>query len=142
MFPCEMSEQTVIGGTLAEVVRDIWAAFERHGLDEMLSRVPEDVEWCPVAGDGRVFRGSSEVRAFWASEESAGKRERAVPHRFEQDGETVLVSGSLRQFAPHGWADSQPLWVFFFRDGRLRRAEGFRTREDAMAAVAAHNAAA
>jgi hypothetical protein len=29
--------------------------------------------------------------------------------------------------------------VFFFRDGKLRRAQGFRSRHDATAAVAAHN---
>src|SRR5687767_7674563 len=104
-----MGQHTAIGGTYAEMVRDMWTAWERHGLEGMLAMVPPDVEWRPVAAGGKVLRGNDEIRAFWDREQAAGKREQAVAYRFEQDGDCVLVSGSLRQFAPHGWSDSQPL---------------------------------
>jgi limonene-1,2-epoxide hydrolase len=136
-----MGQHVAIGGSEAEAVRELWTAFERNGLQAMLELVPPDVEWAPVAAGERVLHGSDEIRAFWSQEEASGHREQAVAYRFEQDGDAVLVSGSLRQFAAHGWSDSQPLWVFFFSNGQLRRAQGFRSRSEALEAVDAHNAA-
>lgn len=135
-----MPEQTVIGGDLAQAVRDLWAAYGKRGIEGMLALVPDDVEWAPIAGNGRTFHGSYEIRTFWLAQESDGKHENAVPHHYEQEGEAVLVSGSLRQFSTQGWSDTQPVWVFFFREGRLRRAQGFESRAAATEAIQAHNA--
>jgi ketosteroid isomerase-like protein len=137
-----MGQTKVSESSYADIVRGLWSAWERHGLEAMLALTPPDVEWQPVASDGRVLRGAEEVRAFWARQEAGGIREQAVPYRFEEQGDVVLVAGSLRQFAAHGWSDSQPVWGFFFEDGRLRRAVGFRSRAEAREAMNAYNSSA
>jgi hypothetical protein len=136
-----MGHDVTSNASLTAFVRELWEAYDRHGIEAMLERVPDDVVWQPVAAGGEPMRTKDELRDFWTRLEAAGGREQAVAYRYEQEGECVLVSGSLRQFGPHGWSDSQPLWVFFFREGRLCRAQGFRSRNDATAAVAAHNSA-
>jgi ketosteroid isomerase-like protein len=134
-----MGQPAMTDRSLVDEVKDLWTTWERQGLEAMLALVPDDVEWSPLSGGGVVLRGTDEVRDFWARQESEGHREQAVAYRFDEEGDCVLVSGSLRQFAPHGWSDSQPLWGFFFRDGLLRRAVGFRSRDEALEAAAAHN---
>ena len=126
-------------GSLAAFVRELWVTYERHGLDAMLELVPDDVRWQPVAAGDEVIRSKPELREFWSRLEASGAREQAVAYRYDQEGDCVLVTGSLRQFGPQGWSDSQPLWVYFFSGGRLTRAQGFRSHTEAAIAVTAHN---
>jgi ketosteroid isomerase-like protein len=124
----------VSGVDYEERVRRMWAAFERDGIAGMREYVDDDVEWIPSNG-GRTIRGFDGLRDYWASH--AGQRS-VVPHAWEQHGDCVLVHGSLRMFRDGGFVDTQPSWVYFFRDGTLRRAVAFASREEALAAIEQH----
>ena len=61
-------------------------------------------------------------------------------HSFEEHGPCVLAHGSMRTFRDGGFADVQPSWVYFFRDGVLVRGAGFPTREAALEAIKRYRA--
>jgi hypothetical protein len=115
-------------------VRKMWAAFQRDGIAGMRPYVDEEVEFTPTEQGGTI-RGFAALAAYWRDQ--AGKQS-VVPHAWEQHGDCVLVHGSLRMFRDGGFVDTQPSWVYFFRDGKLRRACAFASREEALAAIERH----
>jgi ketosteroid isomerase-like protein len=125
----------VPGVDYEERVRRMWAAFERDGIAGMREYVDDDVEWTPSSG-GATIRGFAGLCDYWASHAS---ERTVVPHAWEQHGECVLVHGSMRMFRDGGFVDTQPSWVYFFRDGRLRRAIAYASREEALAAIERHH---
>jgi ketosteroid isomerase-like protein len=124
----------VSGVDYEDRVRKMWAAFERDGIAALRPYVDDDVEWTPSNGAGTI-RGFGELVAYWDTHAS---QQSVVPHAWEVYGECVLVHGSLRMFRDGGFVDTQPSWVYFFRDGRLQRATAFPSREQALAAIAQH----
>jgi ketosteroid isomerase-like protein len=114
-------------------VRQLWAAFEHGGIDGMRPFLDDDVEWRPA--DGTLIRGVAALAEYW---EDVGERRSIVPHAWEQHGECVLVHGSMRVFRDGGFVDTQPSWVYFFRDERLVRAVSFASREEALEAIDHH----
>jgi ketosteroid isomerase-like protein len=120
-----------------DYVRRLWRAYERQGLDAMLALTPPDVVWEPLRGSGRLLRTHDELRAYFNEHERAGRSQEARVYTFEPVGDHVLVAGSLRDVEPHGFRESQPTWVYFFRDGRLVRAVGYQSETEARAAMEA-----
>jgi ketosteroid isomerase-like protein len=116
-----------------ERVRRLWAGFERAGVEGMRPFVDDDVEWRPA--DGPVIRGLTALAQHWRE---LGGRKSVVAHAWEQHGECVLVHGSMREFRDGGFVETQPSWVYFFREGRLLRAVSFASREEAVAAIEQH----
>ena len=116
-------------------VRKMWAAFQRDGIAGMRSYVDDDVEFVPTEENGGPIRGFDGLAAYWRDHASS---QSVVPHAWEQHGDCVLVHGSLRMFRDGGFVDTQPSWVYFFRDGKLRRACAFASREEALAAIERH----
>ena len=112
-----------------EQVRAIWSAYGRGGFDALDEVVP-GVEWIPLG--------------HRSAPDDAGLREHAsdisiTVHGIEQHGSCVVAHGSLRTFREGGFVDVQPSWVYFFDERRrLLRCVGYATREDALAAAAAH----
>jgi ketosteroid isomerase-like protein len=119
---------------LTQVVRDLWAAFGRGGIEATLDEADDGVEWLPSAADGRVLRGHEELRDWARSLRTEGRTLTAHVYAIEERGETVLVAGHLRVDDGAAIADRQMHWLYLFEDGRLRRAESFTTREEALAA--------
>jgi hypothetical protein len=110
------------------VVKEIWSVFERDGLiastEALLARCHADAELRPYSAEGRTLRGADEVREFIASQTAAGASWHAIPWTFEERGDTVVVTGSLRVHRPDGSiADAQLRWRFTFRGDRIARAE-------------------
>jgi ketosteroid isomerase-like protein len=120
-----------------DYVRRLWRTMERQGLDAMLALAPPDVLWEPLRAAGRALRSHDELRAYFAEMDRSGRPQEASVYSFEAVGSSVLVTGQLRDFDAHGFNDSQPAWVYFFRDGRLVRAVGYHTDAEARAAIAA-----
>jgi ketosteroid isomerase-like protein len=116
-----------------ERVRQLWAAFEREGVEGIRPLVDDDVEWRPA--DGAVLRGLGQIARYW---DGVSGRMSVVANAWEQHGDCVLVHGSMRMFREGGFVDTQPSWVYFFRDGRLVRAVSFASREEALAAIEQH----
>jgi hypothetical protein len=115
-----------------EQVRAIWSAFDRGGM-EALRKVTPGVEWVPLGhgnppDDDDLFRHASDISV--------------TVHGLEEHGSCVLAHGSLRTFREGGFVDVQPTWVYFFdAQRRLQRCVGYASREDALAAITAYQAA-
>jgi ketosteroid isomerase-like protein len=122
------------GVDYAQHVRQMWSTLLRDGIEAMRPYVDDDVEFRLSNGGGSV-RGWEQLASYW---ETHAPQQSVVAHAIEQHGDCVLVHGSLRIFRDGGFVDTQPSWVYFFRDGRLQRAVSFASREDALAAIAQH----
>jgi ketosteroid isomerase-like protein len=120
-----------------QVVRDLWVAWERDGVDGLRRVVDEDVEWRESGGAVHRWREALDEYALTVSTQRS-----AVPHGWECHGDCVLVHGSLRTFRDGGFVDVQPSWVYFFRDDRLVRAVAYSSRDEALAAIDEHCASA
>jgi anti-anti-sigma factor len=125
-----------------DTVRELWARFERDGVEAALGAVDEDVVYLLQLGGGRVLRGSEEVRAIFADFESRGVSLEARLDTLEQRGGAVVASGTVRMHRPDGLQEGQYHWVFHFADGRLRRLSIYAGREEALGSLAALNAIA
>ena len=126
--------------TPVDTVRELWARFERDGVEAALGLVDEDVVYLLQLGGGRVLRGSEEVRAIFADFERRGMSLEARLDPLEQRGGAVVASGTVRMHRPDGLQESQYHWVFHFADGRLRRLSVYAGRDEALGSLAALNA--
>lgn len=125
--------------TPIEQVKELWAAYARGGVAAMRAAVGDTlVEWIPLGADEPM-----PPEQFWGD---WGRRQEGqvsvTVHSFEEHGDCVIAHGSMRTFSEGGFADVQPSWVYFFRDGRLVRGAGFGTREEALTAIRRHSTAA
>ena len=115
-------------------VRSLWAAYARGGAAAMRSVVDDDVEWVPLAVGAAV--PADDLYGDWGRRQA--ELTSVLVHGYERRGDCVLVHGSMRTFRAGGFVDVQPSWVYFFRTGRLRRAVGYATREEALEAIGAY----
>jgi anti-sigma B factor antagonist len=125
-----------------DTVRELWARFERDGVEAALGLVDEDVVYLLQLAGGRVLRGSAEVRALFADFESRGVSLEARLDTLEQRGDAVVASGTVRVQRPDGLQEAQYHWVFHFAGGRLRRLSVYAGREEALSSLAALHALA
>jgi anti-sigma B factor antagonist len=125
-----------------DTVRELWARFERDGVEAALGLVDEDVIYLIQLAGGRVLRGSDEVRALLADVESRGVSLEARLDTLEARGDAVVASGSVRMERPDGLQEGRYHWVFHFAEGRLRRLSVYSGREEALSSLAALNAIA
>jgi hypothetical protein len=109
-------------------VQSLCLAYAERGLDAMLELAPSDVEWIPRLGEGRVLRGSEELRAFM----TARSPERVPrPARISALRDHVLVRFESPDRDPHA------LWsVYLFEHSRLVRAISFDREAVAVKAAA------
>jgi anti-anti-sigma factor len=128
--------------TPVDTVRELWARFERDGVEAALGLVDEDVVYLLQLAGGRVLHGSDAVRRLFADFEARGVSLEARLDTLEQRGDAVVASGSVRMHQPDGLQEGQYHWVFHFADGRLRRLSVYAGRDEALSSLAALNALA
>jgi ketosteroid isomerase-like protein len=109
------------------MVKDFWTILERDGLaastEALLRCAHDDVELSPYFAGGRVLQGAEEARDFFRERLDDGSTLRASASSFDEEGEAVIVTGSIRvQRADGSLADAQVRWIYRFSDGRLKRA--------------------
>jgi ketosteroid isomerase-like protein len=93
------------------------------GLEALLEHAREDCEFTPYIASGHVIRGHEAIRAFYRSAMSAGTDMKLRPTTFHEDGDTVIVNGTMRVGRPSGgFSESQISWTYTFRDGQLAQA--------------------
>jgi ketosteroid isomerase-like protein len=118
------------------IVRELWDAFGRGGLERMLELIHEDAEWHTYLGSRDVYVGHDGIRDYY--EEVAGRASTvtATEYAFREIGDAVVVSGSLQIVDEGGGiAQRQVHWVYWVRDGKVSRAASFARREQALAAA-------
>jgi anti-anti-sigma factor len=125
-----------------DTVRELWARFERDGVEAALGLVDEDVVYLLQFAGGRVLHGSDDVRALFAEFERQGVSLEARLDALESRGDAVVASGSVRMKRPDGLREGQYHWVFHFAGGRLRRLSVYSARDEALASLAVLNAIA
>ncbi len=120
---------------LVRTVRRWFALFAAGDHDALFAEVPDDVVWEPYGAE-RPLVGTAAVREYFAG--LPQQRTEAHPYSFEQLGQSVLVSGSLRVNEAGELLELQLAWLYLFDEaGRLRRARHFSSAGEARAAAAA-----
>jgi ketosteroid isomerase-like protein len=112
-----------------EVAPDLWTAlspdFELHGRTD----VP----------DPKTYRGREQTKEFWRMLQEVWSELRWEPLEFTDLGDVVLVEARIVAI---GRGSDLPIEadetdVFWFRDGKIVRLQGFATKEEALEAVRA-----
>jgi ketosteroid isomerase-like protein len=118
-----------------ELVRRLWEAFERGGIEAVLEIADPDVEWQPYGGGGEVYRGHEGLRAYmeWRAQRNEEVESRLYSAFSQAD--VVVARGEVRIHGPHGIVTMQPGWLYEFSEGKLIRFRGFPTQEAAMRAA-------
>jgi anti-anti-sigma factor len=125
-----------------EVVRGLWDAHLTGGIDAVLDAAGDGVVWQPNITEGRVFRGTAELRAALAELATQGVRYEAELHGLEEHNGVVLADGMLRVHGNGAVQERRVLWAYHFRDGRLWRQTTHASRHDALDALVALRAVA
>ena len=128
--------------TPVDIVRELWARFEREGIEAALGRVDEDVVYLLQLSGGRVLDGTSKVRALLADLQAQGVGLEARLDTLEGRGDAVVASGTVRLDRPDGLQVGRYHWVFHFAGGRLRRVSVYADRDEALGSLTALRAMA
>jgi ketosteroid isomerase-like protein len=118
-----------------ELVRQLWSAFERGGIEAVLEIADADVEWEPYGGGGVVYRGHDGLRAYMEGRRERNEEADGRLYSAFAKGDAVVARGEVRIRGEHGIVTMQPGWLYEFRDGKLVRFRGFPTQEAAMRAA-------
>jgi anti-anti-sigma factor len=119
------------------MVRDLWDALESGGVNALIEVAGDDVIWQPYMADGRVLRGSAELREAFTEIASQGVTYAATLHEVEEHGSAVLAMGTLRVQRNRDVEDTTRCWAYHFRAGRLRRQTSYPTHEEALETIVA-----
>jgi ketosteroid isomerase-like protein len=115
-----------------DLVRRLWSAFERGGIDAVIEIVDPDVDWEPFGGGGVVYHGHEGLRAYMEERRARGEQAEGRLYSAFAKGDYVVARGEVRIHGEHGIVTMQPAWLYEFRDGRLIRFRGFPTQEAAL----------
>jgi ketosteroid isomerase-like protein len=118
-----------------DLVRRLWAAFERGGMEAVYAIVDPDVEWQPYGGGGTVYRGHDGLRAYFEERRARNEETDARLYSAFAKGDCVVARGEVQIRSAHGVVTMQPGWLYEFRDGKLVRFRGFPTQEAALRAA-------
>lgn len=117
-----------------QTVRRLFRLRESGDIDDTLDYFAEDAVNLPITTD-RVLRGREEIRRFLQDTAASGTVLEASTFRFEaNDAGQVAVFGRLRVRGPEGIKDMPAAWIYTLADGKVVRAEGFKSMTDAEAA--------
>jgi ketosteroid isomerase-like protein len=127
-----------------ELVRRLWSAFARGGIEAALEVADPDVEWQPYGGGGVVYRGHEGLREYWRERTEHGQEAEARLYSAFAKGDAVVARGEVRIRGESGIVTMQPGWLYEFHEGKLIRFRGFPTQEAALraAGLAPHDAPA
>lgn len=120
----------------AELIRRCFETLRRDGLEAFLAMLPADVEWHLYSDRGRTIGGSESLRSYLTEAAARGVVLEAEMADVEPlDADNVLVTGTVRRRSHAGTTTDQVTWLYCFRDGRLWRASGHGTADEARQAA-------
>ena len=108
-------------------IRQAFEAFTQEGVaagvEALLSCAHDDCVFRPYIAGEKTLHGRDEVRAFFREAVAAGTEMTVRPQTFDDNGDEIVVSGSVRLVRPTGgFAESQIRWIYRFRDGLVAEA--------------------
>lgn len=116
------------------IVRRLFRLRSDGDIKETVSYFAEDAENRPLTTD-RVLRGREEIRSFLEDTAASGIVLEPSTFRFEaNDAGQVAVYGRLRVRGPEGIKDTPAAWIYTLVDGKVVRAEAFKSEAEAEAA--------
>lgn len=119
-----------------QIVRRLFRLRSDGDIEETVGFFTEDAENRPLTTD-KVLRGREEIRAFLEDTAAAGTVLEPSTFRFEaNEAGQVAVYGRLRVRGPEGIKDMPAAWIYTLADGKVVRAEGFKSAAEAEAAFA------
>lgn len=118
---------SVVDSANMRVIKEAFRAFTEDGIqagvDSLLSSSHEDAVFSPYLAGGQLLRGRREAREFFRQSIEAGGSMSVRAQSFEEHGDEIVVSGSVRVLhAGGGFAESQVRWTYRFRDGMVAEA--------------------
>ena len=121
------------------VVKDVYAAFQRGNIPALLICLTEDVHWfsigppmlIPTAG---TRYGRDQVEEYFATFESIEEVESFTPLEFIAEGEKVVAIGEMRSRIKRTNTLIKTPWGLTFRNGKI---SDFRSFCDTAAVVLA-----
>jgi ketosteroid isomerase-like protein len=128
----------IVEGSLnVRIVRRMFRLRGSGDIDEAMSFYSEDAENRPITTD-RVLRGHEEIRRFLEDTAASGTVLEPSTFRFEtNEAGQVAVFGRLRVRGPDGIKDMPAAWIYTLEDGKIVRAEGYRSTTEAEEAFGA-----
>src|SRR4051794_41894032 len=93
--------------TPVDTVRELWARFERDGVEAALGLVDEDVVYLLQLAGGRVLRGSDEGRALFADFAARGVSLEAGLDTGEPRRDAGVARGGVGRQRPGGLQEAQ-----------------------------------
>ena len=117
-----------------QIVRRLFRLRSDGDIEETVGYFAEDAENRPFTTD-RVLRGREEIRSFLEDTAASGTVLEPSTFRFEaNDAGQVAVFGRLRVRGPEGIKDTPAAWIYTLKDGKVVRAEAFKSTAEAEAA--------
>jgi ketosteroid isomerase-like protein len=121
-------------------IRIVRRMFRMRGLgdiEEAMSFYSEHAENRPITTD-RVLRGHDEIRRFLEDTAASGTVLEPSTFRFEtNEAGQVAVFGRLRVRGPDGIKDMPAAWIYTLEDGKIVRAQGYKSMTEAEQAFGA-----
>jgi ketosteroid isomerase-like protein len=123
-----------------EIVRRLMEAYAGGDIEEMLSHLDPDGELHSAiigGAEGNVYKGHDGIRRWFAEVTDSFEDLRTELTEFRDLGDRVLAFGHMHARGRESGLelDSPTGWVFTVRRGKLAKAEGFLSREDALEAA-------
>ena len=109
----------VVSPSNTDIVRSMWAAYERRGLEAILAFAAPDAEWVPYTASGRRFATTAEYGDYLEQMNRRDEIVEATLVEIREYGDSVVVSGRLRLRTHEGISDTSMHWVHRIRDGKI-----------------------
>jgi ketosteroid isomerase-like protein len=124
-------------GANVEIVRQVFAAFERRDAGALVALATEDCVFEPVtaqiAAGGEPYHGHDGLRRYLSDVAGVWQELRPEPSSFhEVDDETVVATGRIYAWGVGRVIDSPAGWLWRLRDGRIAYGRVFDTARAAL----------
>jgi ketosteroid isomerase-like protein len=123
-----------------EVVRRSIDAVNRRQIEEALGFIdPEDELHSAIVGgtEGNVYRGHDGFRRWFADSFESFEKLRTELTEFRELGDCVIAFGHIHARGRESGLelDSPTGWIFTLREGKVVKADGFLSRDEALEAA-------
>lgn len=128
-----------MGVDRSELIRGVYAAWNRADIDTLVSYYSPDAEIRPLLSDlgGDVYRGHDGVRRWYLDANEPWDRLLAEPEEIVVQGDVVVIDVRVRAHGHHSGMDldTHMVHVALMEGDRLLRVDGYASEEHARRAL-------